>query len=416
MKILLSVFACAPHSGSETGGGWHWAVELARAGHQVVALTDESRRAGIERELAEAPVPNLTMVYHRPAILRRVPLNSRTAQWLYSAWQYLLLPRARALHREHGFDLAIHLTYGVFRHPSFLGLLDVPFLFGPVGGGEDGPWELKRDLPAREQLKELARTLLNQIARCNPMLRLAYAKASLILARTEETRRLLPASCRDRTQVYQEIGIHIPAQAQDSPACLRLPGQRLELLFAGRLLGWKGVHLALQAVARAVEQGEDVGLTIVGSGPLGSWLKQHAAGLPALADRVRWIPHLPQQELFRLYGQVHAFLFPSLHDSGGNVVLEALSFGLPVICLDLGGPVTLVDGACAQVVATGGARRPEVVDRLAGAIRHLAADEAARQRMGHAARQRAAAMSWPSRPAGALALFAQLQRTRPPSH
>lgn len=412
MKILLSVFACAPHSGSETGGGWHWAVELARAGHEVVALTDESRRPAIERELSSHPVPRLTIAYFRPAIVRRVSLNARTAQWLYSVWQYLLLPKARALHRQHGFDLVIHLTYGVFRHPSFLGLMGVPFLFGPVGGGEDGPWELKRELPAKDRLKELARTLLNQAARWNPMLRLAYSKATLILTRTEETRRLLPTACRARAQVYQEIGIHIPVQAHDSPRQIRHPWQRLELLFAGRLLGWKGIHLALHAVARAVEQGQDVGLTLVGSGPLDTWLRQLARSHPCLTDRIRWQPHMPQQDLFRLYGQVHAFLFPSLHDSGGNVVLESMSFGLPVICLDLGGPATLVDAQCAQVISTAGAAQHVVVDRLAQAICRLGDHELMRQQMGQAARQRAAAMTWSSRPAGALALFAQFQHTR----
>jgi glycosyltransferase involved in cell wall biosynthesis len=414
MKILLSVFACAPHSGSETGVGWHWAVELARAGHQVVALTDATRRGAIERELAVRPVDGLTFVYWRPPVLRRVPLNSRTAQWLYSTWQYLLLPRARALHRQHGFDLAIHLTYGVFRHPSFLGWLGVPFLFGPLGGGEDAPWELKRDLPLREQAKELARALLNQVARWNPMLHLALRRATVVLTKTEETRRLLPASCQARTHIYPEIGIHVTAAAQGSPAQIRAEGQRLELLFAGRLLGWKGVHLALQAVARAVEQGQDVGLTVVGSGPLDEWLRQMEQGLPSLVGRVRWQAHMPQPALFQLYGQVHGFLFPSLHDSSGNVVLEAMSFGLPILCLDLGGPATLVDGECALVVPTARATRSDVVDRLAHAIGLWSRDESRRQRMGQAARRRVASMTWSSRPAGALALLAQHLPADPP--
>lgn len=407
MKILLSVFACTPHSGSETGVGWHWAVELARAGHQVVALTDATRREAIERELAARPIDGLVFTYWRPSVLRRVPLNSRTAQWLYSVWQYLLLPKARALHRQHGFDLAIHLTYGVFRHPSFLGWLGVPFLFGPLGGGEDAPWELKRDLPLREQVKELARSVLNQAARWNPVLHLAFRRATVVLTKTEETRRMLPASCQTRTHVHAEIGIQVAAQAQDSPTRTRAEGQRLELLFAGRLLGWKGVHLALQAVARAVEQGQDVGLTVVGSGPLGPWLQQVEQGLPSLVGRVRWQAHMPQAALFQLYGQVHGLLFPSLHDSSGNVILEAMSFGLPVICLDLGGPATLVDAHCALVVPTAQATRSDVVDRLAKAISLWVGDEFRRQQMGEAARSRMASMDWSSRPAGALRLLAQ---------
>ena len=44
-----------------------------------------------------------------------------------------------------------------------------------------------------------------------------------------------------------------------------------------------------------------------------------------------------------LYRRHHALLYPSLHDSSGNVVLEALFHGLPVVCLDLGGPAEIVD-------------------------------------------------------------------------
>src|SRR5262249_17128782 len=53
-------------------------------------------------------------------------------------------------------------------------------------------------------------------------------------------------------------------------------------------------------------------------------------------------PRMPPAELFELYDTHSLLLFPSLHDSGGFVVLEALSHGLPVVCLDLGGPREIV--------------------------------------------------------------------------
>ena len=59
-------------------------------------------------------------------------------------------------------------------------------------------------------------------------------------------------------------------------------------------------------------------------------------------DRVEFIPRVPQLKLFELYDTHDLLLFPSLHDSGGYVVLEALSHGLPVVCLDLGGPNEIV--------------------------------------------------------------------------
>jgi glycosyltransferase involved in cell wall biosynthesis len=400
MRILLSAFACAPNVGSETGGGWRWALELARE-HEVFVLTDISRRAMIDPVIGTSDNPRI--VYYRPAWLRRIPLNSRTAQLLYSAWQYCLLPFARRLHREHRFDLAIHLTYGVFRHPSFLGFLGIPFVFGPVGGGEDAPWRLKRSYPWRDKLASQARRLFNLSAKFNPFLWLALSRADLILVRTAETARALPPPFVGRAMEHQEIGT--PAHGRCRPLLRRETGTPLEILFAGRLLCLKGIHLALRAVAQARASGADIRFTVIGSGPREAWLKGIATTLGLAEPALRWMAHVPQDHLFEMYETGHCLLFPSLHDSGGNVVLEALAFGLPVVCLDLGGPKTLVDAQCALIVDTHDRDEEAVVVALAGALQALAGDEERRFAMSQAALARARAMAWENRVGQAMRLI-----------
>lgn len=399
MKILLSAFAFAPNVGSEPGVGWRWALELAKQ-HQVTVVTDVTRRELVEADGVQVP-SNVGVVYFRPAWLRSMPLNSTTAQVLYTLWQFGLLGFARRLHRDRGFDLAIHATYGVFRHPSFLGYLGIPFVFGPLGGGEDAPLALKRSIRGREKLKELLRTALNKAALFDPFLWAAYARASLILVKTEDTRRALPWPFRRRAIVYPEIGFDAsdgvipPARGEDEP---------LRVLFAGRLLGWKGAHLAIRAVALALERGVDVEFTLLGKGPFEPELRRVAIAA-GIHDRIRWVSQLPQQELFALYRSMHCLLFPSLHDSSGNVVLEAQANGLPVICLDLGGPATLVNGATAVVVGTHGLCEEGVVDELAKAVARLANDEPGRFAMGKAAIANVSeTMTWNNRVSGALIL------------
>lgn len=404
MKILLSAFAFAPNVGSEPGVGWRWATELAKH-HEVMVVTDVTRRVLVEADGVQLP-DNVEVVYYRPAVLRAVPLNSTTAQILYTLWQFGLLVRARRLHRDCQFDLAIHITYGVFRHPSFLGYLGIPFIFGPLGGGEDAPLALKRSIHGREKIKELLRSLLNKMALLDPFLWVAYAKATVILTKTEDTRRALPWPFRRRSVVYPEIGIDAPAGIQP---CARQDGEPLRVLFAGRLLGWKGAHLAIHAVAHAIAQGVPVEFTLVGRGPFEAELRQvaHAAGIH---DRIRWISQMPQQELFALYQTMHCFLFPSLHDSSGNVVLEAQAYGLPVICLDIGGPVTLVSSETAIVVSTQNQNEARVVQGLADAVRTLADDEQSRVAMSQASLEHVrGTMSWESRAYGIFTLMDQVQ-------
>lgn len=403
MKVLLSAFACAPNVGSEGGVGWRWALELARD-HEVTVVTDVTRRDAIEREMAAYPVDNLRFLYFRPRLLAKVPLNSTTAQLLYTAWQFALLPYARRLNRQTGFDVAMHVTYGVFRHPSFLGWLGIPFIFGPLGGGEDAPLRLKRSIKGREKVKEILRALLNRVALFDPFLWLAYARATLILVKTEDTRGALPWPFRKRAIVYPEIGFDT-GEAVVVP--VRDPGDPLRVLFAGRLLGWKGAHLAIQAVSLARQRGLNVDFYLVGQGPYEAELRRVARACGE-HDRMHWIAQLPQQELFALYKTMHCFLFPSLHDSSGNVVVEAQAKGLPVICLDIGGPATLVTPETAYIVSTRGLDEGAVVSRLADALMLLADDETARQYMGKRAAMRITeTMRWHDRASGALALLDQ---------
>jgi glycosyltransferase involved in cell wall biosynthesis len=411
MRILVSAFAFAPHTGSEPGVGWRWAHELARE-HEVTVITDSSRRASAEPALRESPVPGLTVVYWRPDWLARLPLHARSAHVVYLAWQFGLMGPAARLHRERPFDLALHLTYGVFRHPCFLGELGIPFVFGPVGGGEDAPWPLKRSLPPREKFKEALRSMANALARFDPTLRHALAHASLILAKTEDTRLALPAPARARAAVLPEIGIDAPPGRS---VAVREPGAPLKVLFAGRLLGWKGVHLALRAVARAGQRGALLEFTLVGSGPMRERLHRLASRLQFASGRLHWHDHMPQADLFGLYAASHCFLFPSLHDSSGNVVLEAQSFGLPVVCLDRGGPATLVGRGAGTIVDTRRADETTAVERLADALVDLAEDEPRRRAMGAAALDHAAASSWRARVQDALALIDRHQRGQVPA-
>lgn len=400
MRVLLSAFAFAPNVGSEAGVGWRWAVELAKH-HRVTVVTDTTRRELVEADGVQLP-DNIEVVYYRPAWLRSMPLNSTTAQVLYTLWQFGLLGFVRGLHRDRDFDLAIHATYGVFRHPSFLGYLGIPFVFGPLGGGEDAPLVLKRSIRGGEKLKELLRTVMNKAALFDPFLWVAYTRASLILVKTEDTRRALPWLFRRRAIVYPEIGFDVPDGV--IPAA-REKGEPLRVLFAGRLLGWKGAHLAIRAVAQALEHGVAVEFTLLGKGPFEPELHRVAIEV-GVHDRIHWISQLPQQDLFALYRSMHCFLFPSLHDSSGNVVLEAQANGLPVICLDVGGPATLVKPDTAIVVDTRGRSEEGVVNELAKAIERLAVDEASRFEMGKTAIANVReTMTWSNRVYGALAML-----------
>ena len=113
------------------------------------------------------------------------------------------------------------------------------------------------------------------------------------------------------------------------------------LLFVGRLVERKGVHILIRALARVRER-VDATLTVIGEGP-------EAAGLAAEAVRVgvdasvRFAGRVDETTLSEAYRASDLFILPAVLDRKGDteglgvVLLEALEFGLPVIASDIGG-------------------------------------------------------------------------------
>ena len=273
-----------------------------------------------------------------------------------------------------------------------LGGLGVPLVMGPLGGGETAPLRLLSGLPWRVCLFDGLRTLSLRAIRLDPLAMAGPRRATLVLCKSAESARVLPSDVQRRSAVLPEIGS--PPIDTAARACGRAPsdgGHRL--LFAGRLLGWKGVAIAVGAVDLLVRRGLDVSLDIAGDGPLRPHLEKEIRRR-GLGERVRLLGMVPRADLFALYGRADLFVFPSLHDSSGNVVLEALSRGLPVVCLDLGGPRLYVDEDCGVVVSTAGRGREQVEAALADAIAGVLAEPGRLQAMSRSAVVHAARQSW----------------------
>jgi glycosyltransferase involved in cell wall biosynthesis len=206
----------------------------------------------------------------------------------------------------------------------------------------------------------------------NPWIRRELIQAAVIFASTSDTRNLFSQSVKNKTFVFTQAAIRNPPSL--APRLAREGPPRL--LCAARLLYWKGVHIAIRVFAKVLSQCPEARFTIVGRGPEEHRLKAEAARYD-VADRIDFISWLPQQQqLFDLYESHDLFVFPSLHDSAGNAVVEALCRGLPVVCLDLGGPKHTVTPESGIVVHTMGRNTAQVVAAMAEEISRLLAEPA----------------------------------------
>jgi len=98
--------------------------------------------------------------------------------------------------------------------------------------------------------------------------------------------------------------------------------------------------------------------------------------------------------LLAAYQTFDLLLFPSMHDSSGNVVLEAMASGLPVVCLDLGGPAQIVNNNCGHVVPVKGLSADQVIEELSSALTKIAKNPDIASRLRTGALERAREFSW----------------------
>lgn len=395
MKILLSAYACEPYRGSEPWVGWNWALELARQNHDVWVITRKRNQEAIEKGLLElSPLPNLHFVYYDvPQWLGWWKKGERGIHLYYFLWQIGILGVAQKLHQAEKFDLVHHVTFVSIRQPSFMGFLGIPFIFGPVAGGERAPYALRKSFPLKGWIRDFLRDIQSMVVRFDPLMHLTFSTAWKIYATSEDTAQLIPPWYRHKASVHLAIGIYASSH-ENSPAVKAESDEKpFRILFAGRLVYLKGIHFALQAFNIFQKQFPNSHFTIVGDGPDTSWLKAIAEKGEA-GKKLEWIPWVEHSTLTQMYSNYDVLMFPSLHDTGGAVILEGFAQGLPAICLDLGGPGIMVNDTCGYCIVTKGLEESAVIQGLSDALYDLAQNREQYKQLSRGALERAKVFHW----------------------
>ena len=384
MKILVSAYACEPGRGSEPGVGWNWALQIGRF-HEAWVLTRPCYRAAIQEAMAKRPQENVHWVYFDlPQWARWWNKNDRGIHFHYYIWQICAYFIGKRLHREIGFDLTHHVTNACYWMPSFLALLPIPLVWGPVGGGESAPRDFWDSFGFRGEIYETLRDLAQSLGRLDPFVRITARRARIGLATTAETEiRMRALGCRN-TAILSAIGLPPIERIKLNSFALRC-ATPFRIISIGNLLHWKGFGLGVQAFARIQDQCPDSEYWILGEGPERKRLETLAREL-GIADKVRFWGAIPRAQVLEKLAECDVLLHPSLHDSGGWVCLEGMAAGRPVICLDLGGPgLQVTDDVGIKVAAS---KTGQAVEDLAAAVSRIANDQALRARMGEASRRR----------------------------
>jgi glycosyltransferase involved in cell wall biosynthesis len=281
--------------------------------------------------------------------------------------------------------------------------LPVPVIWGPIGGGQALPLAFRRYF--KGHLKgEVLRHVTQSLLPLAPSMRRMARAAAVVLATNQETRHLLERGGARRVELFLDNGL--PPGYADHATAQRIPTGVMKLLWAGRCEPRKALPVGLEAIAKVTQP---VKLLVAGDGPAKETWQRRATEL-GVNDRVEFLGRVPWETMNRLFDEADAFLFTSLRDSFGSVVLEAMGHGLPIVTLNH-------QGVRDFVPANGGVKvsvdHPEKTTReLAQAIDALAQDPQRRMAMGQASLDFARTETWDRRAARLVSLYEEVCRAR----
>ncbi len=384
IKVLISAYGCEPNKGSEQGVGWNWCLQLAQVA-EVVVITRSNNQQAIEAALPAELIGHIHFeFYDLPSQVRRFKRREKGLYFYYLLWQWGAYRHARQLVRHSKFNYCMHLTFGSVWMPTFMHLLPLPFVWGPIGGGESVPFKLIGTLPLRGRIVQYLRYGLMATVPLNPLIMGIISRSRLILARTEDTARLIPPRYANKVRVVLETGMTDDLLAFPTRNGRSDTRELLRVIYTGRLIALKNVAAVIHAVALA-SRNTGLHLVLIGDGPLRSELNALASRL-GIADKVEFRGTLPQSEVIDAVAKSDVYLFPSLKEGGVWSLMEAMSMGLPVICVKTSGMEVITDDSSAIRVEP--ISQGQMIEDFASALAQLARSPELRRQLGENARNR----------------------------
>ena len=156
------------------------------------------------------------------------------------------------------------------------------------------------------------------------------------------------------------------------------------ITYVGRVAKEKDLDILIEVYEELAQRHPEFSLAVVGDGPYLGTMKERLHH-----SNIIFTGFLFGEELSRAYASSDVFVFPSTTDTFGNVVLEAMASGVPVVVSDKGGPKEIV-----QHGRTGLVTRARNAAELVQGIEHLINNPSIRQEMAAYARSYAEKQSW----------------------
>ncbi|MEE0135600.1 MAG: glycosyltransferase family 4 protein [Blautia stercoris] len=331
MNYLISAYSVNPYKGSEDSIGWNWVLQYEKnykEGDRIILLTkkfnEKDTRKGLKEfniqhvELVIVDVPNALNWFREK--------HSAFHHMYYILWQHWawLWVKHSGIH----FDVIHHVTMNDYRIPSEMyKAKGAKVIWGPMGGAQVTPKPLR--VYEKNRLTATFREFVNKSCSWNPFYKKALRSYYKIYCINNETQK----------QISHIVGKDVPLMPElalrddyKNLPILEKTNDILKIVFVGRLIGKKGIAFLVDALS-LMPDGMDWELLIFGDGDDRILIERQIAD-SGIEKNVKLMGNRPLNQIAEAYQQADIFVLPSLRETSGNVLLEAMAYAVPIVAFD----------------------------------------------------------------------------------
>lgn len=331
VNYLISAYSVNPYKGSEDSIGWNWVLQYEKnykEGDRIILLTKKFNEKDTRRGLKEFNIQHVELVIvDVPNALNWFrEKHSAFHHMYYILWQHWawLWVKHSGIH----FDVIHHVTMNDYRIPSELyKAKGAKVIWGPMGGAQVTPRPLK--VYEKNQLVASFREFVNKSCSWNPFYKKALRSYYKIYCINNETQK----------QISRIVGKDVPLMPE---LALRdeyknLPIRKgnndiLKIVFVGRLIGKKGIAFLVDALS-LMPTDMNWELLIFSDGDDHALIEKQIAD-SGIGKNVKLMGNRPLNQIAEAYQQADVFVLPSLRETSGNVLLEAMAYAVPIVAFD----------------------------------------------------------------------------------
>lgn len=386
-KIFVSAYACEPDKGSEIGVGWHWIMEMSKK-FEIWVLTRKKNKQNIENWIRDNQRKiNVHFVYYDlPQWSTRWKKGMRGVRTYYWLWQKKTNRIVKKTMIENDIKVYHLLTYGNALWPASKYGMNQKFIWGPIGGTDTIEKEYSRFYGIKSRMLESIRRRIVNLLNLNIGYILRCKKANIILCKTEYMRNNIPLKYRDKAIVFTDVACDectYTEQKKDDK-------KNINFLAVGKLDAWRGFDLLVEAFDKLYKDKNNICLTIIGDGIDKKRLKKIIEKKKS-KEHIKLVNEVSRDEYLKYLMESEVIVNPSLKEGGVTFVMDSLSNGKPIICIDTKGYTNNLDRECAFILNK--EKRVQLIEKMYEKML-IMLDDDVRKRMSQRALENSKEYNW----------------------